>query len=57
LFRSRNGTEARVGTAARPAIEQANDLGDLDTADLFTEVGRGTGKWLWFMAHRTGGAA
>ena len=25
----------------RAAINQANDLGDLDTADLFTEISRG----------------
>src|SRR5262245_46203893 len=37
------------GKAARQAIDQANELGDLDTADLFTEVSRGTDKWLWFV--------
>jgi starvation-inducible DNA-binding protein len=35
--------------AARKAINQSNDLGDLDTADLFTEVSRGIDKWLWFV--------
>src|SRR5207302_608123 len=25
------------------------DAGDLDTADLFTEVSRGIDKWLWFV--------
>src|SRR5262249_53157362 len=40
---------AAFGRAARQAIEQANDLGDLDTADLFTEVSRGVDKWLWFV--------
>ena len=40
---------AAFGKAARQAIEQANDLGDLDTADLFTEVSRGIDKWLWFI--------
>src|SRR5262245_36952463 len=30
-------------------------LGDLDTADLFTEVSRGIDKWLWFVeAHFQG---
>ena len=24
-------------------------IGDLDTADLFTEVSRGIDKWLWFV--------
>ena len=37
---------AVFGKAARQAIEQANELGDLDTADLFTEVSRGIDKWL-----------
>jgi starvation-inducible DNA-binding protein len=40
---------AAFGTAARKAIVQANELGDLDTADLFTEVSRGIDKWLWFI--------
>ena len=40
---------AVFGAAARKAIDQANDLGDLDTADLFTEVSRGIDKWLWFV--------
>ena len=37
------------GTAARKGIDQANELSDLDTADLFTEVSRGIDKWLWFV--------
>ena len=46
---------AAFGEAARKAIEQANELGDLDTADLFTEVSRGIDKWLWFVeAHLQG---
>src|SRR5262245_24198732 len=46
---------AAFGAAARKAIDQANDLGDLDTADLFTEVSRGIDKWLWFVeAHVQG---
>ena len=40
---------AAFGKLARKAINDANDLGDLDTADLFTEVSRGTDKWLWFV--------
>jgi starvation-inducible DNA-binding protein len=40
---------AAFGKAARKAIDQANELHDLDTADLFTEVSRGIDKWLWFV--------
>ncbi len=37
------------GHEARNTIEEANALGDADTADLFTEVSRGIDKWLWFV--------
>jgi len=40
---------AAFGKVARKGIDQANELGDLDTADLFTEVSRGIDKWLWFV--------
>jgi starvation-inducible DNA-binding protein len=40
---------AAFGAAARKGIDQANDLGDLDTADLSTEVSRGIDEWLWFV--------
>ena len=40
---------AAFGKSARRAIGEADDLGDLDTADLFTEISRGTDKWLWFV--------
>ena len=40
---------AAFGKAARKAINDANDLGDLDTADLFNEVSRGIDHWLWFV--------
>ncbi len=37
------------GKLARKAIETADDEGDKDTADLFTEISRGIDKWLWFV--------
>ena len=40
---------AAFSAAARKAIDQASELGDLDTADVFTEVSRGIDKWLWFV--------
>ena len=40
---------AAFGKSVRQAIVTANDLNDLDTADLFTEVSRGIDKWLWFV--------
>lgn len=40
---------AAFGKSARKAINDAGDLGDLDTADLFTEISRGIDKWLWFV--------
>jgi starvation-inducible DNA-binding protein len=40
---------AAFGKLARKAIDEAGEFGDLDTADLFTEVSRGIDKWLWFV--------
>jgi starvation-inducible DNA-binding protein len=37
------------GHEARATIDQADDLGDADTADIFTEISRGIDKWLWFV--------
>lgn len=48
---------AAFGKAVRRAIDQADELGDKDTADLFTEVSRGADKDLWFVeAHLQGEA-
>lgn len=40
---------ARFGALVRKAIDEADDLGDKDTADLFTEVSRENDKLLWFV--------
>jgi len=40
---------ATFGHEVRTAIDEADDLDDADTADLFTEVSRGIDKWLWMV--------
>src|SRR6266513_3468881 len=37
------------GHEARNTIDEAEELDDADTADIFTEVSRGIDKWLWFV--------
>jgi len=44
---------AKFGTALRQAIEDADELEDAVTADLFTEVAHEVDKYMWFVeAHR-----
>jgi starvation-inducible DNA-binding protein len=40
---------AGFGRSARIAIEEMNELEDADSADILTEISRGTDKWLWFV--------
>jgi starvation-inducible DNA-binding protein len=40
---------ADFGKAVRKGIDAATDLGDQDTADIFTEVSREIDKQLWFV--------
>lgn len=40
---------AAFGKAAREAIDQAEIIGDADTADLFTQISRETDKQLWLL--------
>ncbi|MDO8287772.1 MAG: DNA starvation/stationary phase protection protein Dps [Parvibaculum sp.] len=43
------GALAAFGQSAREAIDLATKFGDVDTADLFTEVSRGIDHQLWFV--------
>lgn len=46
---------ADFGKRVRKAISETDDLGDADTADLFTQVSRDVGKFLWLLeAHLQG---
>ena len=50
-------SDALAGFArtARIGIEEMSELEDADSADILTEVSRGTDKWLWFVeAHLQG---
>jgi starvation-inducible DNA-binding protein len=40
---------AAFGEHVRADIDTASDLGDMDTADLFTQVSRAIDKHLWFV--------
>lgn len=44
---------AAFGRDTRAGIDEVDDLGDKDSADILTEVSRGTDQWLWFVeAHQ-----
>jgi starvation-inducible DNA-binding protein len=40
---------AAFGREVRLSIDEAAELEDADTADLFTQISRGVDKWLWFV--------
>ncbi|MGZ4787830.1 MAG: DNA starvation/stationary phase protection protein Dps [Terriglobales bacterium] len=40
---------SKFGKAVREAIDQADELEDKDTADIFTEISRQVDKDLWFL--------
>lgn len=44
---------SQFGRTVRMGIEEMNELEDADSADILTEISRGTDKWLWFVeAHQ-----
>jgi len=43
------GALAAFGQSAREAVGKATEFGDVDTADLFTEISRGIDRQLWFV--------
>lgn len=44
---------AFVAAEVRKSIDWSDELGDVDTTDLFTEVSRGLDKWLWKVESHT----
>jgi starvation-inducible DNA-binding protein len=48
---------AVYGRGMRRAIEQTDELGDKDTADICTEISRGVDKYLWFVEAHLGSPA
>src|SRR5258705_13743805 len=44
---------SEFGRTVRVGIEEMNELEDAGSADILTEISRGTDKWLWFVeAHQ-----
>lgn len=46
---------AAAGKSIRAAIDEADELGDADTTDLFTQASREIDKQLWFVEAQTQG--
>ncbi len=49
-----SSTLAAYGKNVRHGINQSDELGDKDTADIFTEISRGADKYLWFVETHLG---
>jgi starvation-inducible DNA-binding protein len=46
-------TISKFAHSIRATINEADELDDAGTADLFTEISRGMDKWLWFVQAHT----
>ncbi len=46
---SLSGALASFGKIVRDAIDKSNELDDVVSADIFTEISRGVDKWLWMV--------
>jgi starvation-inducible DNA-binding protein len=45
---------AAYAKGVRRAIDETDELGDRDTADIFTQISRGVDKYLWFVEAHLG---
>ena len=45
---------AAYGKSVRRAINETDELGERDAADIFTEISRGVDKYLWFVEAHLG---
>jgi len=43
------GALAEFGARMRRAIDESQEMGDADAADICIEISRGVDKWLWFV--------
>jgi starvation-inducible DNA-binding protein len=44
-----SATLAAYGERARKTVDQVNEIHDVDTADIFTEISRSVDKYLWLV--------
>src|SRR5262249_11716176 len=49
-----SSTLAAYGKSVRRAIDETDQLGDKDSADIFTEISRDADKYLWFVEAHLG---
>jgi starvation-inducible DNA-binding protein len=49
MCESLSNSLAAFSKNCRKNIKDSEDIGDLVTLDIMTEIARGTDKWLWFV--------